>query len=311
MSRSKVKKSSSKKVTNKKNNTKENGDIKGVIYIALGILLSIAIYTTWAGALSTLSREVIYKMIGVSAFILPMYLIYFGYCTIVSNGNIKITRRVFGLTLIIISITLGCATASINILEEKKGFYETWKLILETQSIHGGLLGHTITYPLGMLIGFIGSYILYLAIIAIGIILMSDVTLYDVALIFKSKFSKEENNKVNKPKDNNTKEKVPLIEVVPKEDEKEREEFIKGINNKIKILDFMKNSSLEDSMLEASTDDNIKGNNLKEDNPFNIEVFNEEKHENNRETVHEEKNKKKEKLDNSVKDVVSKEIEES
>ncbi|MCF0148951.1 MAG: DNA translocase FtsK 4TM domain-containing protein [Clostridium sp.] len=311
MSRSKVKKSSSKKGTNKKNNTKENGDIKGVIYIALGILLSIAIYTTWAGALSTLSREVIYKMIGVSAFILPMYLIYFGYCTIVSNGNIKITRRVFGLTLIIISITLGCATASINILEEKKGFYETWKLILETQSIHGGLLGHTITYPLGMLIGFIGSYILYLAIIAIGIILMSDVTLYDVALIFKSKFSKEENNKVNKPKDNNTKEKVPLIEVVPKEDEKEREEFIKGINNKIKILDFMKNSSLEDSMLEASTDDNIKGNNLKEDNPFNIEVFNEEKHENNRETVHEEKNKKKEKLDNSVKDVVSKEIEES
>ena len=311
MSRSKVKKSSSKKGTNKKNNTKENGDIKGVIYIALGILLSIAIYTTWAGALSTLSREVIYKMIGVSAFILPMYLIYFGYCTIVSNGNIKITRRVFGLTLIIISITLGCATASINILEEKKGFYETWKLILETQSIHGGLLGHTITYPLGMLIGFIGSYILYLAIIAIGIILMSDVTLYDVALIFKSKFSKEENNKVNKPKDNNTKEKVPLIEAVPKEDEKEREEFIKGINNKIKILDFMKNSSLEDSMLEASTDDNIKGNNLKEDNPFNIEVFNEEKHENNRETVHEDKNKKKEKLDNSVKDVVSKEIEES
>lgn len=311
MSRSKVKKSSSKKNTSKKSNTKENGDIKGVIYIALGILLSIAIYTTWAGALSTLSREVIYKMIGVSAFILPMYLIYFGYCTIVSNGNIKITRRVFGLTLIILSITLGCATASINILEEKKGFYDTWKLILETQSIHGGLLGHTITYPLGMLIGFIGSYILYLAIISIGIILMSDITLYDIALIFKSKFSKEEKVKAKKSKENNIKEKVPLIEVVPKEEEKEREEFIKGINNKIKILDFMKNSSLEDSMLEASIDENIKGNNLKEDNPFNIEVFNEEKQENSREPVYEEKNKKKEKLDNSVKDVVSKEIEES
>ena len=106
-------------------------------------------------------------MIGVSAFILPMYLIYFGYCTIVSKGNIKITRRVLGLTLIIISITLGCATGSINILEEKRGFYETWKLILETQGIHGGLLGHTITYPLSMLIGFIGSYILYLAIILV------------------------------------------------------------------------------------------------------------------------------------------------
>lgn len=48
MSRSKVKKNSSKRDTSKKNNKKENGDIKGVIYIALGFILSIAIYTTWA-----------------------------------------------------------------------------------------------------------------------------------------------------------------------------------------------------------------------------------------------------------------------
>lgn len=309
MSRSKVKKNSSKRDTSKKNNKKENGDIKGVIYIALGFLLSIAIYTTWAGALSTLSREVIYKIIGVSAFILPLYLIYFGYCTIVSKGNIKITRRVLGLTLIIISITLGCATSSINILEKKESFYETWKLILDTQGIHGGLIGHIITYPLSMLIGFIGSYILYLAIISIGFILMSDITLYDIVVMFKSKFSKEVKGK--RIKENNIKDKSPLINVVPKEEEKEREDFINGINNKIKILDFMKNSSLGDSMLEASIDESAKNNNLNEDNPFNIEVFDEEKQDNNKEPIYEENNKKKEKLDNSVKAVVSKEIEES
>ncbi|MDY6227037.1 MAG: DNA translocase FtsK [Clostridium sp.] len=309
MSRSKVKKNSSKRDTSKKNNKKENGDIKGVIYIALGFILSIAIYTTWAGALSTLSREVIYKIIGVSAFILPLYLIYFGYCTIVSKGNIKITRRVLGLTLIIISITLGCATSSINILEKKEGFYETWKLILDTQGIHGGLIGHIITYPLSMLIGFIGSYILYLAIISIGVILMSDITLYDIVVMFKSKFSKEVKGK--RIKENNIKDKSPLINVVPKEEEKEREDFINGINNKIKILDFMKNSSLGDSMLEASIDESAKNNNLNEDNPFNIEVFDEEKQDKNKEPIYEENNKKKEKLDNSVKAVVSKEIEES
>ena len=309
MSRSKVKKNSSKRDTSKKNNKKENGDIKGVIYIALGFILSIAIYTTWAGALSTLSREVIYKIIGVSAFILPLYLIYFGYCTIVSKGNIKITRRVLGLTLIIISITLGCATSSINILEKKEGFYETWKLILDTQGIHGGLIGHIITYPLSILIGFIGSYILYLAIISIGVILMSDITLYDIVVMFKSKFSKEVKGK--RIKENNIKDKSPLINVVPKEEEKEREDFINGINNKIKILDFMKNSSVGDSMLEASIDESAKNNNLNEDNPFNIEVFDEEKQDKNKEPIYEENNKKKEKLDNSVKAVVSKEIEES
>ena len=319
MSRSKVTKNSSKKDTSKKNNKnnkKENGDIKGVIYIALGILLAIAIYTSWAGALSTLSREVIYKVIGVSAFILPMYLIYFGYCTIVSKGDIKITRRVFGLTVIIISITLGCATGSINILEANEGFSETWRLIIKTQGVHGGFIGHIITYPLSLLIGFIGSYILYLAIISIGIILISDITLYDIVLMVKSKFNRNNKIKEKRVKDNNIKDKSPLIEVAPKEDIKEREEFINGINNKIKILDFMKNSTLDDSMIEASMDENTKTKNKsKENDPFSIEVFNEDKNEdkeeNNREPIYEEKNKKKEKLDNSVKAVVSKEIEES
>lgn len=312
MSRSKGKKTSNKKDTSKKNNKKENGDIKGVIYIALGILLSIAIYTTWAGALSTISRKVIYKMIGVSAFILPLYLIYFGYYIIASKGNIKITRRVCGLTLIIISITLGCATGSIHILELKRGFSETWKLIVENEGMHGGLLGHIITYPLSELIGFIGSYILYLAVIAIGITLMSDITLYDIAMMFKGKFNKESKDKSKEVKEKKIDEKVPLIEVVPKVEEKEREDFINGINNKIKILDFMKNSSLEDSILEASVDEsNNPKDSAKEENSFNIEVFNEERNENNKATVFDEKNKKKEKLDNTVKEVVSKEIEES
>lgn len=309
MSKSKVKKTSNKKDTSKKNNKKENGDIKGVIYIALGVLLGIAIYTTWAGALSTISKEVIYKMIGISSFILPLYLIYFGYYIIASKGNIKITRRVFGITIILISITLGCATASINVLEIKEGFLETWKQIVEVDGIHGGLLGHLITYPLSKLIGFIGSYILYLALISIGITLTSDITLYDVVIMFKGKLNRE-NSKVKEKeiKKNSKEEDAPMIEVVPKIEEKEREEFINGINNKIKILDFMKNSSLEDSILEASIDESKI---ITDSNPFNIEVFDEDKQDFSKVSTYEEKSKKKEKLDNSVKEVVSKEIEES
>ena len=308
MSKSNGRRTSNKKDTSKKNNKKENSDIKGIIYIAIGIILSVAIYTTWAGALSTISREIIYKMIGISAFILPLYLIYFGYYIIASKGNIKITRRVFGLTLIIISITLGCATGSINVLDIKEGFFETWTEIVKLGGVHGGLLGHLITYPLSRLIGFIGSYILYLAFISIGIILICDITLHDIVEMFKGKFNtKETKVEVKKSKEDKNKDKLPLVEVVPMVQDNEREEFINGINNKIRILDFMKNSSLEDSMLEASVDESKR----KEENSFNIEVFDEEKQEVNNEPVYEEKHRKKEKLDNSVKDVVSKEIEES
>lgn len=308
MSKSKGKGKTNKKGTNKKNSKNENGDIKGIIYIAVGIILSVAIYTTWAGVLSTISRNIIYKMIGISAFILPLYLIYFGYYIIASKGNIEITRRVFGLTLIIISIMLGCSTGSLNVLDVKEGFSETWLEIVKFGGLHGGLLGHLITYPLSKLVGFVGSYILYLALISIGITLICDITLHDIVLMFKGKFNNKNTKvEVNNSKDEKNKEKVSLVDIIPKVEENEREDFINGINNKIKILDFMKNSSLDDSMLEASVDESK----MKGDNPFNVEVFDEEKQEVNNQPIFEEKHGKKEKLDNSVKDVVSKEIEES
>lgn len=301
MSRKNTRKTSNKKDTAKKGN-KENGDIKGIIYIALGLLLSIAIYTTWAGALSKISRDVIYNLIGVSAFVLPLYLIYFGYSIIVSKGSIKFTRRLFGFSMIIISITLFCSTASINILGESIGFSEDWKAIFNQNGLNGGLLGHLISYPLSRLIGFIGSYILYATIVIIGVIISANITLYDIASVFKGKFNKP-NKKVKNKQEKEIKDNESLVEVIPKLEDKEREDFISGINNKIKILDFMKNSSLEDSSMEIFKETNeTKGS---EENPFNIEVFNEEKKE------REEVKVKKEKLDNNVKEVVSKEIEES
>ncbi|VYT73149.1 cell division protein FtsK [Clostridium tertium] len=301
MSRKNTKKTSKKKDTAKKGN-KENGDIKGVIYIALGVLLSIAIYTTWAGVLSTISRDVIYNLIGISAFVLPLYLIYFGYHIIVSKGSIKFTRRLFGFSIIIISITLFCATASINILGENIGFSEDWKAIVDQNGLHGGLLGHLISYPLSRLIGFVGSYILYVTLIIIGLILSANITLYDIVSTFKEKFNKVE-KKEKKKEEKEIKAKESLVDVVPKVEDKEREDFINGINNKIKILDFMKNSTLEDSSMEIFKENN--DNKVNEPNAFNIEVFNEDKKE------REEVKVKKEKLDNTVKEVVSKEIEES
>lgn len=319
MSKVKSKNTSKKKDTNKKNNDlKESGDIKGIIYIVVGMLLSIAIYTTWAGALSVLSRKVIYKLLGVSTFVLPLYLIYFGYYTIVSKGSIKVTRRVFAITLIILAITLGCATGSINILQNKGGFYESWLEVVNINGVHGGLIGHIFAYPLSKLIGYIGSYILYISIWVIGTVLLFDITFYDIIMYFKEKSKNVKKDKALKKEaaieSAAEKENAPLIEVIPKEKEKEREEFINGINNKIKILDFMKNSSLEESTIESNQEDfKVDKNN----NPFNIEVFDEENHESrvnkeaNKNVKEDEKPKKKEKLDSSVKDVVSKEIEES
>ncbi|GAB6170138.1 DNA translocase FtsK [Clostridium carnis] len=311
---------------------KENGDIKGIMYLALGVLLAVAIYTTWAGALSIFASSILYNLLGIGAYILPAYLIYFGIDSILSKGTIKFSRRFFGITLIVIVIILGCATGSIHTLNSSGDFSETLKTIISKGGLHGGFIGYLVAYPLSKFIGYIGSYVLYIALWAIGTILIFDITLYDIIIFFKEEKKKVfDNRNINKE---NLKSYIepesaigntlnPMINVKPKE-EKQREDFINGINNKIKILDFMKNSSLE----EVATTENEQ----KKSNPFNIELYEDENNDINNKnyrslefenkinyeektTSHnlktEEKQKKKEKLETEVKDVVSKEIEES
>ena len=311
-----------KNIIEKKNETK-NGDIKGIIYIAIGILLAVAIYTSWAGALSVFAKRVIYNLLGVGSFILPAFLIYFGIDSIISKGSIKFTRRVVGSTLVVLMIILLCGTIKLDLMDKITGFGDSLVEIMLTEGqIHGGLLGHLISYPLSKMIGFIGSYVLYLALASIGAILFFDITLYDIMMYFKElgetakgksyRRDFSENIEVNE-----NKFKSEFIDVQP--EDKKRDEFIQGINNKIKILDFIKNSSLDDEKIieKVSAPRDTK-------NKFNIEIYEEEEKNTEskplvevvpkfNESINktEEKPRKKEKLDNEVKEVVTKEIEES
>ena len=297
----------------------ENKDIKGIVYILIGILLAIAIYTSLAGALSIVSRKIIYKLIGISAYALPLYLIYFGYTIISSKKDILVSRRIFGITLIIVTVTLIASTASINILKEASGFKNTWEIIVDKNGLHGGLIGHVISYPIAKLLGFIGSYILYLAIWIIGSLIMFDITVNDILMYFKEKKKlKMVNNKSAKTGKSKGLKVIKDIEIDVPNIKAQEDEFISGINNKIKILDFMKNSTLIDEK-------NISNREEKND-IFNIELFDDgdyEKEEENKKEIIIEKNKKeinnfkdvnisnkKEKLTDEVKEVINKEIEE-
>ena len=285
------------------NDTNKNKEIKGIIYILLGILLGIAIYTNLAGVLSSISRNVIYKIIGIASFVLPMYLVYFGVKMITNKGSIDISRKFLGITLVNIIITLGCATASINILYEKKDFFHSWKSIVLENGIHGGFIGHLLAYPLSKLIGFVGSYILYITIIIIGIILISDITLYEAfnnLKVFLSEINMN-NTKQNKKVKNNLEKESKITTI------NEREELIKGIDDKIKILDFMKNTQV-DILDESSLNNNQLSYTEDIKKEISVEVFDEDKQ---IKDVKEEKQEKKENLDTNVKEVVSKEIEES
>lgn len=304
------------KYKNKKETSVEKtGDIKAILYIAIGILLAFSTYTDLVGVLSFLSRKTMYHIIGIVVYIIPIYLIYFGIDTIRFKGTIRYSRRFFSITLIAIVVWLFCSTLSIQFIcgsaYTNKSFFD---VVREMQfsnnySLHGGFLGFLIAYPLSKLIGYIGSYIIYITLFLICSILLLDITLYDIYVsIKKFGLTLKGNNgvKEKREKTSNKKEKVlnrkenkvtnDTIEVIVPEISNEKDEFIKGINDKIQILDFMKNSELQDV------------NPLQD---FNLEKDYRSGNEKNKESEIGTSKRQNKNLSIEDKDVVSKEIEQS
>lgn len=303
---------SKKRNTKKKGSesTEKKGDVKAVLYIAIGILLAFSTYTDLAGVLSVICRKTMYNMFGVVVYLIPLYLIYFGIDTIRSKGTIKYSRRFFSVTVIAIVVWLFCSTMSIQFISgsayNNEGFLEMIKKInfSNNYSLHGGFFGLLITYPLSKLIGYIGSYILYSTLFLIGMILLMDITLYDIYVKMKKmitafigvSFAKSEVKKENIRKKREKSINSDTIEVVVPDGKNEKDEFIKGINNKIQILDFMRNSELQDvnPLQNFNLDDSeVYTRNSTADSEINSS----------------KKNSKK--LSHEDKEVVSKEIEHS
>ena len=296
-----------KKSRRKNNKSNKNTDIRGIVYIAVGILLSVAIYTDFIGALSKISQRLSHFLIGVGAYILPIYLLYLGYEYIKSKGKISLNKNFYGITIYSVIIILICSTIYIQRLNGMDSFSDGIKDILDMKStLNGGVIGYVISYPLFKFVGSVGSYIIYVALIGIATILTFDITLYDLGVSVKNK-SKEIKKSRKKERDleddyiDDT-----FIKVVEKDEEKnvDKKEFLNGVNNKIKILDFMKNSSLDDE-----NGDNLYKN--EEADPY-LEEKEEIINPVPKVPIQKQSIKSnKEKLENSVKAVVHDEIENS
>jgi len=287
----------------KKDENTINPDIVGIVYIATGIILAIAIYTSLAGILSSLAQRISYVVIGIGANALPMYLIYFGFQYIKTRGNIKLDKRFFGITILVAIIMLTFGIINIQSLDNQSDFFENIKGIINdnTKTMHGGIISYLICYPLYKIVGVIGTYIILLAFSVISTILIFDITLYDLGIKAYNKSEKIRNNRNKKVKEKNEEQKTRenFINIVEKDESKQRnqnekEAFLSGVNKKIKILDFMKNSD-EDEEASPQVKSEISSD-------IQIDNFLEKTGQNHA--------RKKENLDNDVKDVVNKEIQE-
>lgn len=297
-----------------------NPDIIGIIYIATGLILGIAIYTNLAGALSSLAQKISCAVIGVGEYALPVYLIYFGFQYIKSRGNIELNKNFFGMTMFIIVIMLICGTLNIQGSEEPSNFIDNFKAIIYDKSefVHGGITSYLVCYPLYKLIGFLGTYIVLFSFSVISIILIFDITLYDLGLKAYNTTEKMKNTRKQRVREKEREREsqglpkgrkdTSFINIVEDEDTEGREEktshaFLGNIDKKIKILDFMKNTGEDE---ETEIPQETSQDSYVEEAPREVQEssFVEKPAE------HHTGSRKKAKLDNEVKEVVSKEIEE-
>ena len=301
-------KGSSKKKKGKKVEVKDNFEIKGIVLIGVGLLCFIGIYTDIAGFLSNVLQKIGNLLLGFGAYLLPIYIIYLSIMYLIGRGTIKLNKKFYGVTLFLGVIILFLGTLYLQNGPDPDNFNVNFSNIIDSSInnkgiiLHGGLISFFITYFLYKFIGGIGSYILYSCIIIISAIITFEISIMELfsSSITSSKEKKSKkmknksknNNEEYKSNNNNTKS--SFINIVDKdnEDSLEKKEFLNEVNSKIKILDFMKNSSMEEELEEVVADEYIDKDINKSVNEVKKSV----------------RKNGKERLGNDIKDDINKEI---
>jgi hypothetical protein len=217
-----------------------NSDIKGIILITFGILMLISVFSpSTSGIVGRNIKKILIMLMGLGAFIFPALIIFIGGCVLARKNKINFSKRFYGIILFTINtllfiqmITMSDYYPYNSILDSIKSMYSLDNIV------HGGIISLFIDIPLLKLFGDTGCYVIFLALYFISVIIMSKLTLYDVIHKIKDSISEENQDTIVEDRDSISKVK----------DIDEKEGFIKGLNNRIKILNFMK--SKDEELLE-------------------------------------------------------------
>lgn len=242
-----------KKKKGKKNTSiidKYNKEIYGVIWIGISIILMFSLYTNWAGYLSVVSKDIFVNLLGVGAFTLPLYMMY-----VIIKLNFLKEKKILDAKFVGVTIAVVTTVLLIQLIDMKSidtnNFVNAISNIISSQNeITGGIVGFIIIFPIYKLVGNIGLYIIFIVAYFISSVLIFDYNINDVKKFLKVLISNKTNIKSSASKNNKNISKRTKIKV--NNEESEKEEFLKNIESKIKILDFMKNTSKSSIELEES-----------------------------------------------------------
>lgn len=228
-------------------------DIKGILLITLGILMIISVFSSASsGIIGNITKRLLIAVMGLGAFVFPVLIIFTGFCFVCKKNKINFSKKFYGILLFIINTLLLIQMIVMSEYYVSNDIVKGIKILYETDNpIHGGIIGFLIDIPLFKLFGGVGCYVIFSSVYIICFILMSRITIYDI--LHKIKAALKQDNYMDE--DTIINEKVKEPEKAQHSNDGEKESFIKNINNRIKILDFMKSA---DKNVEEKSDVDVK-----------------------------------------------------
>ncbi|HEY5563355.1 MAG TPA: DNA translocase FtsK 4TM domain-containing protein [Clostridiaceae bacterium] len=213
-------------------------DIKGIILIFLGLFIFWSILSSsTSGIMGDFIRKSLIALMGLGSYIFPLILIFVGLCYIFKKGKLSFHQKFYGMLLFLVNSLILIQIVNIKYYYINGNVFEGVKKIYSaTSSLHGGIFCYLLSIPIFMLLGKTGSYILIIAIYFIAFILFSEISISDIL----SKFKPIKKNKGVK------KETLEDNVILKQSLDEDKKGFLKNLNSKIKIIDFLKSSDLED-----------------------------------------------------------------
>lgn len=214
------------------------GEIKGVMLITLGVLILISVLSSSSsGILGSAVRKILVAFMGLGAYVFPIIFIFIGICFILRKNNFKFSRKFYGIIILIINTLLALQMFLMkNYYTEGSIGAGISKLFESSSAVHGGIMSYLIDIPLYKLLGSAGSYVVFIGVYIVSFILISRITIYDGLSFFRGKLRRPEKPAISDK----------TRETAKPDASGDKDAFVKGINSRIKIMNFMKSTGAEE-----------------------------------------------------------------
>ncbi|WP_251860259.1 DNA translocase FtsK [Clostridium sp. Marseille-Q2269] len=264
-----------RKRTKSSKREKKNNDIIGIILISIGIFVLFSVFSPSAsGIVGSFIKRVLIAVLGLGSLVFPILIIFTGCCFIGKKNKINLNSKFYGIVLCSINTLLFLQMILLKSYGTQDVMIGISKFYREDTMLHGGIISYLIDVPLYKLVGTIGCYILFICVYIISFILIFQISLstildtLQVKRSIKNKKVKEKSIEDKEHMDNDIEEEVAS-------DLENDKGFARNIKDKIKILDFMKNSEIKEEPLNI-VDSALNGNTRKINDDVGEESIKEE-----------------------------------